>query len=243
MLENRDLTPKSIAGWEYTLSASVEAPVYGGAIIDRFAQSSAEQPLTLFIPWGVSPTRTAIGRYEEVALDWTKRYSELLLYYGVPNRPLIMPADVYAVEINGDDPDRVAQCFSSIGNVAERLGFPVVPWSTIREQNRDRYEDTLKWECSLEALWQSTPKALWYDGFLPASFSRNMAKRDDVVRQSAFRYLQERIAEARVIEAAYAPVKLSMVSKQKDDIVDRELPRIYILDKKLRFPWLKGEQT
>ncbi|MEK9143510.1 MAG: hypothetical protein AAB481_02700, partial [Patescibacteria group bacterium] len=188
-----------------------------------------------------SPTRILTYDYDLAALNRVKRYSDQLArYYGAPNAVLIMPADVYAIEINGDNPDRVTTYFSEIRVAANDLGFSVQPWSAIREQNLDLYEEILQWECSPEALFRSTPKALWYDGLFPAALSRNSALGEDAVHQSAFRYLQERIVEARVIEAVYTPIKLSMVSKQKDDIVDRELPRVYILEKELKFPWLKG---
>lgn len=240
MLEQQEPKPKGIAAWEYTLRASTESPVYGGIIIDRFARCLKESPVTLFVPWGASPTRTTANNYDQTALNRIEQFSRILAMCDVPNDVLIMPADVYAIEINGDDLNRVAQYFSSVRSKAERFGFSVIPWSTIREQNWDLYENTVRWECSPEVLWRSTPKALWYDGLLPAALSRNAGRGENAIRQSAFRYLQERIAEARIIEAAYAPVKLSMVSKQKDDIVDRELPRVYILDKNWRFPWLKG---
>lgn len=241
MRENQESKPKCIAAWEYTLGTSAESPVYSGTIIDRFVRASSDKPLTLFIPWGASPARIDVNNYDKTALNRIEQYGRILSMCGVPNETLIMPADVYAIEINSDDPDRVAQYFSSVGSEAERFGFSVVPWSTIREQNRDFYENIVRWECSPEALWRSTPKALWYNVLLPAALSRNASRGENAARQSAFNYLQERIAEARVIEALHAPVKLSMVSKQKDDIVDRELPRVYILEKELRFPWLKGE--
>lgn len=240
MRENQETKPNGIAAWEYTLRASVEPPVYAGKIIDRFLRASPD-PLTLFIPWGASRAKTRANDQDKAALRLVEQYSRMLLSYGIPNETLIMPVDVYAIEINDDDQARVAQYFLAIGAEAESLGFSVDPWSAIRERNRELYESTIRWECSPEALWRSTPKALWYDSLLPASLARHANRGEDKALQSAFRYLQERIAEARVIDAVYQPLKLSMGSKQKDDIVDRELPRVYLLEKNLRFPWLKGE--
>ena len=176
MLENQEAKNNNEA-WEYTLRASTEPPLYGSTIMDRFAQSSTAKPITLFVPWGVSPTRTTANNYDQAALNRVKRYSDQLArYYGAPNAVLIMPADVYAIAINGDDPDRVTQYFSAVGDAANNLGFSVQPWSAIREQNLNFYEEILQWECSPDALFRSTPKALWYDGLFPASLSRNSAR-------------------------------------------------------------------
>lgn len=234
----KEQEPKCIDAWEFTLQASMEPPIYGKTIIDRFTISTVEQPVTLFVPWGVSPLRTYSNNYDQAALDQIKRYSLLLARYGVPNEVMIMPADLYATEINRYDLDLADQYCYAIAYEADDRGFSVKPWSKIREQNMEQYESILRYECSPDALPRSTPKALWYRSLLPASISRNSDRGEDAVRESAFRYLQERISEARIIESVYAPVKLSMVTPTKDNIVDRELPRLYILEDSLRFPWL-----
>lgn len=51
-------------------------------------------------------------------------------------------------------------------------------------------------------------------------------------------YLIERIAEAMFIEERFHPVKISCVPRHKDDRVDHELPRLYIVPPELHAPWI-----
>ena len=51
-------------------------------------------------------------------------------------------------------------------------------------------------------------------------------------------YLIERIAEGMFIEERFSPIKVSCVARHKDDKVDRELPRLYLVPEQLHAPWL-----
>lgn len=52
-------------------------------------------------------------------------------------------------------------------------------------------------------------------------------------------YLEERVTEALFIEQRYSPVKISCAPRNKDDAVDVDLPRLYLLPEALQVPWLK----
>lgn len=51
-------------------------------------------------------------------------------------------------------------------------------------------------------------------------------------------YLVERLAEARLIEDLFRPIKVSCVMRHKDDHVDADLPRLYIVPEYLTAPWM-----
>ena len=228
------------AAWEATKPLLVENPVYCGDILSRLAASSKAKPLTLFVPWGVRP-EGAFGSKEIEALDTITNYRTLLSKFSIPSTVLLMPADVYATEVNNYRNDVANRYFSTIAREAEKRNFQVSPWSEIRRANRRMYDRILQGEASLEALWKSTPKSLWQD-LLNAAGRRSKQDPNDVAK-AAFDYLKERVAEARIIDTVYKPIKLSMVSPQKDNIVDRDLARLYVLPKILRFPWLPNIKT
>ena len=54
---------------------------------------------------------------------------------------------------------------------------------------------------------------------------------------SPIAYLVERAVEAMVIEKMYQPIKLSCVARHKDDKIDLDLPRLYIVPEELTAPW------
>jgi hypothetical protein len=225
--------------WDQTLSLQTEPAVFTYKVTDRLATSTPGAPVTLFVPWGVRPLGKP-GESETQALNYISDYRKMLLKNGVPSKVLIMPADVYAIEINGYPWESTTNYFNWVWNQSENRGFQVLPWSVIRSQNQETYENILKREASLKSLWRTIPKALWYRDLLPAAYRRSQMQGDEQIKEAAFNYLRERVAEARIIELVYRPIKLSMVSPHKDDIVDCDLPRLYILPKSIRFPWMNG---
>jgi hypothetical protein len=225
--------------WEATARKLTDQVIYNKAFLERISQSTKSNPLTLFVPWGVRP-EGQFGSSEKAALGYIQNYQELLKQYAVPSTVLVMPADVYAIEVNGYAWEPTINYFNRVTQEAEARNFIVKPWSVIRKENMSLYQQVLCWEANPEALWRTTPKALWYRDLLTAAYRRSRKQGDSAITQAAFDYLKERIAEARVIESVYRPIKLSMVSPKKDDIVDRDLPRLYILPKNLRYPWITG---
>lgn len=225
--------------WEATSRMLTEKIPYPSDILTRLSKSNVVNPLTLFVPWGVRP-EGQFGSSEFSALSYIDRYRNLLKTLSIPSRVLLMLADVYALEINSYPKEPTLAYFARVRKEASARNFEVIPWSIIRNHNQERYRKILQWEGNPEALWRSIPRSLWYDGLLSAAYRRSGQNDDQGIRRAAFDYLKERIAEARIIESVYKPIKLSMVSPKKDTIVDCDLPRLYILPPELRFPWLKG---
>ena len=58
------------------------------------------------------------------------------------------------------------------------------------------------------------------------------------LRSDSVEYLIERVVEAIIIEEKYRPIKISCVARYKDDKVDLELPRLYLLPENLLAPWM-----
>ncbi len=239
MKEYEPKIPQNVLSvWEATARLSTEKIIYNGDILSRLAASTNETPLTLFVPWGVRPEGN-FGEREQAALTCIQNYQSLLDTYAIASTVLIMPADVYAIEVNGYAWEPTTNYFNRVTCAAETKKFQVKPWSVIREENKETYTRILAGEASPESLWRSLPKSVWGD-LLTAAYRRTKQKGDAAITKAAFDYLKERIAEARIIESVYRPIKLSMVSPKKDDVVDCDLPRLYLLPQSLRFPWIKG---
>ncbi len=244
MKEIYTVSPEVEGAWRSIELRSQDTPVSGGMVRDRLARAFwTGKPLTLFSPWGVRPEGN-FGNAEAAALSWVQLTAEQLREYGIPNEVLIMPADVYATEINGFDDGLVDQYFNAVTEAATAQGFGVKPWSEIRTENQERYEEIKYWSASPQILWRTFPKSLWYRDLLPAAFRRNTSENEQEIKASAFAYLQERVVEAQLIDEVYSPVKVSLVSREKD-VPDGNLPRIYVIPRPNRFPWLsrtmKGE--
>ncbi len=216
-------------------------PVYEQEVQTRLQRATTENPLTLFVPWGVRPSGKP-GESEWTGLETIAEYQRMLAANGIRTNVLLMPADVYAIEVNGYDWGMVTGYFNWVWKQAEGMGFEVIPWSMLRKNNQDQYDRILRWEANPQTLWKSIPKSLWYRDLLGAANRRSSGTTDEEIKTAAFQYLQERIAEARIIESLYTPIKVSMVSPTKDNIVDCQLPRIYLLAKEDRFPWLQNNE-
>lgn len=237
MYEKIQYPQNAEAAWEATKRRMTENVSYFGDIVSRFAKSTKSNPLTLFVPWGVRPAGL-FGESEIKAMDIVKDYQTVLDKNAIPSRVLLMPADLYATEVNNYKENATSAYFSTVAREAEKRRFQVVPWSQIRRANRQLYDRILDGEASLESLWKTTPKSLWQD--LLASADRRSKQDNKDIAKAAFDYLKERVAEARIIDAVYKPIKVSMVSPNKDAFVDRDLPRLYLLPKELRFPWISN---
>jgi len=228
----------SVSGFETILLArSEDKPVYPKEIMGRLQGAYNTQiPLTIFIPWGARANGD-MTQYESNALSYIYDFSQGLRSRNIPNIPLIMPADVYATEINTMNCLSTNRYFTQIENAARQMGFDTKRWSDIRAENMDRYTELTYWN-SEQMIWRWFPKAQWYRSILPASMERNTSDNRSAA-SSAFNYLRERLCEARITEEQYRPIKYSLVSKEKDDTLDGELPRLYVLPRPLRFPWLQ----
>lgn len=237
MYERMRYPQNAVAAWEATRPLLTEEVSYTGDILSRLAGGTQKNPLTLFVPWGVRPAGQ-FGSSETQALDVISNYQKLLSTYAIPSKVLLMPADVYATEVNNYEQESTSAYFSKVTKQAQARNFQVVPWSAIRKANQQQYDRVLTWEANVDALWRSTPKSLW-GNLRNAATARSKQANENAVVKAAFDYLKERVAEARIIESVFKPIKLSMVSPEKDTIVDRDLPRVYLLPKNNRFPWIE----
>jgi cytochrome c-type biogenesis protein CcmH/NrfG len=149
-----------------------------------------------------------------------------------------MPADLYATEVNRQVSAQEAdKYFAQVRKGAEAEGFLVRPWSQIRKENEKAYrersseltEDAIVSLLTPQKLTEAERAARKRSGYI----DRNS------IHLAALAYLRERICEAEIIEKTYQPIKVSAVAKNKDNGVDRALPRVYILPDEYQFPWIK----
>ncbi len=205
-------------------------------IMSRLYSARVNQmPLVLFTPWGFrssgdfGPERIVLGRLSD--------FEKMLAQKGIPTQSVIMPADLYASEINGIDSKEVEQYFSLIANEVQSRGFRCIPWSTIREESRIQYQK-LKTELTEDRIRAILTNQV-IDSALSAAEKRVALKTKAATTNSAFAYLRERICEAIIIDELWRPIKISGAAVNKDNGVDMNLPRLYILPAEEQFPWLK----
>lgn len=224
--------------WQDLVSQKKDNPVKPEVIFERLLQTrKTGKAVILFIPWGVRPNG-GLGRSETKVLDQVQNMQQTLQRRNINAQVLIMPADLYATEINQQvDNDQVTKYFEDVTNWAYLRGFFVKPWSAIRRENMDIYQQRAT-ELTQEELEQMFVPAKIKE-VISAAGRRSGYQNQYDIQQAAFAYLRERICEAEIIESIYKPIKISAVAKNKDNDVDRDLPRVYIISEILQFPWLK----
>ena len=202
-----------------------------------------QEPVTLFVPWGIKTNwRSDMAtrpRPELQVLERVADFQRMLAACNIPSQVLIMPADVYATEVNNFDQAVADEYMSWLRQQADGYGFQIKSWSEIRRENQARYE-VLKAEYRLDKLEDNRATSVRL-----SSAYRTAAKRSGYMslaeqRQAGYRYVSERMIEARIVDEVYGAIKLSCVTPEKDNVVDVDLPRIYTIPDELRFPWLKG---
>ncbi len=192
-------------------------------------------PLTLFVPWGVRPQ--GVIRLEPTVLDIVEKFQANIAKRNIPTQVLLMPADIYATDINSINPRKTGNYFATIKELAQAKGFMVKPWSEIREENRDEYERRSS-ELTPAEIDNLLGRGKVLEAFSTSSRRSGYTRQRDIER-AAYAYLRERVCEAEIVEAQYKPIKVSAVGKNKDNLVDRDLPRVYIVPEAYQFPWLK----
>lgn len=196
-----------------------------------------EEPLVLFVPWGVR-VKGSFGESEAYALNRIKDLATRLRSLKMIPQVLIMPADLYATEVNRQvSVEEASRYFTDVAEQAKTRGFLVKPWSEIREANKETYQERSSELTEETIVALLTPQKLTEAE--KAAKKRSGYTEKESVRLAALAYLRERICEAEIIERVYRPIKVSAVAKNKDNGVDRALPRIYILPDEYQFPWLK----
>ena len=207
-----------------------EKPVFPEKIIQRLMLAAySDKPLTIFIPWGFR-AQGKFGGKELDAMGWIDDILSVISRRRITFQVLLMPADIYATEINNLPVRAVEEYFLTVEQEAKKRSYPVLPWSQIRNKNLQQYK-VLRRKYTNKEINQILPSFVIIGAFKAAE--KRGQKKD-----SAFAYLRERLCEAEIIEETFKPVKLSMVAKNKDEGVDLNLPRLYLLPEYLQFPWL-----
>ncbi|MBI4015417.1 MAG: hypothetical protein HY362_01725 [Candidatus Aenigmarchaeota archaeon] len=177
-----------------------------------------------FQPFGISTDGVFNSRCR-AAVRLTKNILRYLKRYGIDAELLIMPADSYAMEVNGYSKDIVDRFICDMEGFCSGGSNPrtnIVRWSKIREDNRGRYEELSRgFSVPIDILQRLQERAQRFSLLSPVA--------------SAARYASERYAEARIINEVLEPIKISAADTDVD-VLDGTLPRIYPF-KMSKFPW------
>lgn len=252
--ERLRMMSNAYSAWRSLMEISTDEPFGKDEILDRLEEPillAYNRTMTLgvrdwdriktwtelFVPWGVRPSGS-FGKPEETAFDRIQSVQDGLSQNGVSTKVLLMPADLYATEVNRQvNKVQATEYFEQVASAGRGRGFNVVPWSTIREEYLDDYQ-RLAAEFTIDVINELIPKPV-IESAKKAAGRRSGFTTDAEIEAAAYRYLRERLCEAVIIEERYRPIKVSAVAKYKDNFVDRELPRVYVMPSELQFPWLK----
>jgi len=193
-----------------------------------------EQDIHLFTPWGPRYSweiRGAIICENDKEVE-TLRFLHTVLdeisghMPGKSIRWIVLGADLYGTRLNGLPEEAISDYFASLSDWLATF-LPEVEfrlWSEFdeiaepyREQVRANFSQFVRPELLLRA----------------AQTAQTMGRGSDPRG-----YLTERLAEALLIENLLKPIKVSCVMRHKDDHVDADLPRLYIVPGNLTAPWM-----
>jgi len=195
----------------------------GNVDSERLAEGS------FFQPWGIS-WDGKMNKRTKKALDSTVEFLDGLERYfpGKQRRLVVMPADYYALVINGwkrevvDIFVRELEEYSDSVKARTQTNIEVVPYSRITSENRARYEE-IKKGVNVSGVAEEKLRS-----------AKKWAIGDS--EEAAKAYVVERITEGILIDEIFKPVKISLGSSEKDDC-DGPLPRLY-LRATPTFPWI-----
>lgn len=193
-----------------------------------------EQKIFLFTPWGPRykhQERGTLIRSQDKEVQALRFFAGFLaeLSQNMPSKSfhwLFMGADLYGTRINHLPEKVVSEYFDSfaqwLGEIIPMAKFCL--WSAFdkladlyRQRAREGFDELI----DQGVLSRATETA--------QRMRRNSSARE---------YLVERLAEAMLVEGQFRPVKVSLAPSDKDHLVDWELPRIYVVPKDIRAPWL-----
>lgn len=139
---------------------------------------------------------------------------------------IFLGADLYGTRINNLPEEVVAGYFTSLAKWLTQI-LPEAEFRLWSEFNKEV-------EYSRKNIWKN------FGDFVDANLLSRAEKTAQVMARGSDpkSYLVERITEAMFIEDKYRPIKISCVPKYKDDKVDCELPRLYLVPTHLQTPWL-----
>jgi len=225
--------------WKYIKNKSIQTPVKSDKILEQLANARLKsENLRVFSPWGPRYNRNTpkieendpeIATLREIRAIFDRfSESDYKINY------LLMPADVYGTEVNSFPKEFVRDYFKWLKEWAykEVREVEVKLWSTIREEQRKRYDEL---SSEIDQNFSKWVNVFEYKDAIKAARVFNPKK----VEESARRYCIERLVEGIIISETYDPIKLSLVRKEKDSL-DGPLKRIYIVQN--RAPWKREEK-
>lgn len=214
----------------YPEKRTARAVRYEDGVLPRLRQ----EKITLFTPWGprynwghrgaeIFPGDKEIKVIDFLTIlldDWQERMPDKKF------RWIFLGADLYGTRINGLSEVLVCQYFANLAEGLKEM-MPNVEfrlWSEFDQQAevyRQKIKDDFSSFVSRDLLFRAgqTAKAMGKGG-------------------NPVDYLTERLAEAMLVEEEFRPIKISCVARHKDDVVDYNLPRLYLLPSDLHAPWL-----
>jgi len=193
-----------------------------------------EHNVNLFTPWGPRYSWESRGG---IIRDGDKEVSTLKflkviwdqLSGNMPDKSLhwtFLGADLYGTRLNGLPEDVVGEYFASLSGWLSQI-LPEVEfrlWSkydSTAQPYRQRVTSSFELHVGPELLRRTSQTA------------HTMGRDGDPKA-----YLVERLAEAMLIEDLLHPIKISCVRRHKDDQVDANLPRLYVVPESLTAPWM-----
>lgn len=204
--------------------------------------------ITLFTPWGF--------RYKyhvrDIYISKDDKEVQLLQFFAKTLRELrenmrgrewrwaFLAADSYATRINGE---REEICVIKYFQELNRWFKEIMPENTIlaKWSVYDYGESAIEYRQKVENNFSNYVSQTSFKRRLSATEKLNKEEIICVggrIEESARAYCVERITEALWIEEMFHPIKISAARRDKDDGLDGNLPRLYIVPEKLQAPWL-----
>ncbi len=214
----------------YPARRTARAVRYEDGVLPRLRENA----ITFFTPWG---PRYSYATRGETIVEGDKEVEVLAALAGLfeeirENMPskqfrwMFLGADLYGTRINGLPQEAVAAYYQSLGGWLQQIlpNAEFQLWSRFDAQAeiyRRRVRENFANLVPAHIVCQATQTA--------RAMGKGGNPRD---------YLVERVAESMFVEEAFHPIKVSCVGRHKDDGVDGELPRLYLLPLELWAPWM-----
>jgi len=192
------------------------------------------QEVTLFTPWGPRyawKERGLVIKPQDKEFKVIKLFSVMFheLQTNMPGKKfnwIFLGADLYGLKINNLPAEVVYKYFLNLEGSLKKIlpEAEFILWSELSQEA----------EVYRREVEQNFGKYI-----TPEVIKRAEKTAKHLVDAGNPReYLIERVAEAKLMEELFRPIKISCAPRHKDDVVDYELPRLYFAPEKLLSPWL-----
>lgn len=220
--------------WFYTDFLPKTRTARSVKIEDGILPRLRKENVKFFTPWG---PRYCWKKRGSIIQDFDKeiitlKYLREISYQLSSNMPnkniqwIFLGADLYGSRINGMPADIISNYFESL---FERLNS-IIPESEFHLWS----EFDLKAQQYRQEVINNRRFYIDEDLFRRAKQTAVFIGQNN----NPETYIIERIAEAMLVEELWQPIKISCVQRHKDDKVDMDLPRLYLLPKEITAPWM-----